>query len=42
VVVDTGRWTIDAAATGAERARIRAARGWRKVPTVQRHDPLPA
>jgi len=42
VVVDTGRWTVDAAATGAERARIRAARGWRKVPTVQRHDPLPA
>ena len=42
VVVDTQRWAVDAAATETERARIRAARGWRKVPTVQRHDPLPA
>ncbi|MGH8709157.1 MAG: hydantoinase B/oxoprolinase family protein [Burkholderiales bacterium] len=42
VVVDTRRWAIDAPATEAERSRIRAARGWRQVPTVQRHDPLPA
>jgi len=41
VVLDTQRWAVDAAATGIERARIRAARGWRTVPTVQRHDPLP-
>ncbi len=42
VIVDTGRWAIDVPATTAERSRIRAARGWRAVPTVQRHDPLPA
>ena len=42
VVVDTERWAIDAAASELERARIRAARGWREVPAVQRHDPVPA
>jgi N-methylhydantoinase B len=42
VIVDTKRWAVDAAATEAERARIRAARRWREVPKVQRHDPLPA
>ncbi len=39
VVVDTKRWAIDAVASELERARIRAARGWREVPAVQRHDP---
>lgn len=39
VVVDTQRWAIDAVASELERARIRAARGWREVPAVQRHDP---
>jgi len=32
---------IDAAATARARAEIRAARGWREVPAVQRDDPLP-
>ncbi len=41
VVVDTRAWTVDAAATEAQRAAIRAARGWLEVPKVQRHDPLP-
>ena len=41
VVVDTARWTVDAAATQARRAAIRAARGWTSVPKVQREDPIP-
>jgi N-methylhydantoinase B len=40
VVVDTGTWRIDAAATEKLRAEIRAARGWREVPKVQWHDPV--
>src|SRR6266850_1344836 len=32
---------IDAAATARARTEIRAARGWREVPAVQRDDPLP-
>ncbi len=42
VVVDTRRWVVDAAATTKQRAAIRAARGWREVPKVQWHDPLPS
>jgi N-methylhydantoinase B len=42
VVADTARWTIDEAATKRRREAMRAARGWREVPTVQWHDPLPA
>jgi N-methylhydantoinase B len=41
VVIDTVRWAVDAAATEKHRAQIRAARAWREVPKVQRHDPLP-
>jgi len=32
---------IDTRATAKKRAEIRAARGWREVPAVQREDPLP-
>jgi N-methylhydantoinase B len=32
---------LDLAATAKRRAEIRAARGWREVPKVQREDPLP-
>ena len=32
---------IDAKATAKRRAEMRAARGWREVPAVQREDPLP-
>jgi N-methylhydantoinase B len=39
VVVVDGQ--LDAAATARRRAEIRAARGWREVPTVQWEDPLP-
>jgi N-methylhydantoinase B len=39
VIVDTTRWTVDAAATAARREEIRRARGWEIVPKVQRHDP---
>jgi N-methylhydantoinase B len=42
VVVDTGRWSVDEAATRRRREAIRNARGWRAVPKVQWHDPLPA
>jgi N-methylhydantoinase B len=41
VVVDVARWAVDAAATQARRAALRAARGWRDVPKVQREDPPP-
>jgi N-methylhydantoinase B len=41
VVVDEGRWAVDAAATAALRAKIRDERGWREVPRVLRDDPLP-
>ena len=41
VVIDTRAWTVDAASTDARRRAIRAARGWREPPKVQRHDPLP-
>jgi N-methylhydantoinase B len=40
VVIDTARWTIDAAATRMRRDEIRVARGWNKLPEVQRHDPV--
>src|SRR5438105_6911811 len=39
VVVDGGK--VDSAASAKRRAEIRAARGWREVPKVQWHDPLP-
>ncbi|MEY4679898.1 MAG: hypothetical protein RLZZ276_1547 [Pseudomonadota bacterium] len=39
VVVDVATWSVDAAATARARASIRAARGWREVPAVQREDP---
>jgi N-methylhydantoinase B len=42
VVVDTQRWVVDEAATARRREEIRKARGWREVPKVQWHDPLPA
>jgi N-methylhydantoinase B len=41
VVIDVKRWAVDAAATRQRRAQIRARRGWREVPKVQRTDPLP-
>jgi N-methylhydantoinase B len=41
VVIDTKRWTVDAAATTKRRSEIRAARGWRETPRVQWHDPVP-
>jgi N-methylhydantoinase B len=41
VVIDSGAGTIDAAATERLRAELRARRGWREVPKVQRTDPLP-
>ena len=39
VVIRDGK--IDQAATARQRAEIRAARGWREVPKVQREEPLP-
>ena len=36
VVIDTDTWTVDRSATKAQRARMRAARGWREVPKVSR------
>jgi hypothetical protein len=39
VIVDTKAWRVDMAATRERRAQIRAARGWRDVPKVQRHEP---
>ncbi|HEX5612126.1 MAG TPA: hydantoinase B/oxoprolinase family protein, partial [Burkholderiales bacterium] len=41
VVIDVARWQVDAAATTRRRSEIRAARGWRETPKVQRDDPLP-
>jgi N-methylhydantoinase B len=41
VIVDTARWVVDQAATRRARAAIAERRGWRDVPKVQRHDPLP-
>jgi N-methylhydantoinase B len=41
VVIDTRRWSVDAAATRRRRAEIAERRGWRQPPRVQRHDPLP-
>ncbi len=40
VIVDTTRWTVDAAATAKRREEIRHARGWDVVPKVQWHDPI--
>jgi N-methylhydantoinase B len=40
VVIDTKMWGVDVAATSKLRTEIRAARGWREVPKVQRHDPI--
>jgi N-methylhydantoinase B len=42
VVVDTQRWVVDEPATKRRRDEIRKARGWREVPKVQRHDPMPS
>jgi N-methylhydantoinase B len=39
VIVDTARWTVDAAATAKRREEIRRARGWDVVPKVQWRDP---
>ena len=39
VIVDTARWTIDAAATAKRREEIKQARGWEVVPKVQWQDP---
>jgi N-methylhydantoinase B len=36
VVLDAATWTVDAAATTALRAELRARRGWREVPIVSR------
>jgi len=41
VVIDVARWHVDMAATVRRRSEIRAARGWRETPKVQREDPLP-
>jgi len=40
VVIDVKRWQVDAAATARRRTEIRAARGWRETPKVQREDPV--
>jgi len=40
VVIDSTHWTVDVAATGTHRARIRSERAWETVPKVQWHDPL--
>ena len=42
VVVDVKRWVVDEAATKRRREEIRATRGWREVPKVQWHDPIPS
>jgi len=42
VVIDTKAWRVDTAATAQRRSVIRARRGWRDVPKVQRHDPVAA
>jgi N-methylhydantoinase B len=42
VVVDIASWTVDATATAAARASLRARRGWRETPVVQWHDPVTA
>jgi len=42
VVIDTGNWTVDPAATEARRAAIAEARGWREAPKVLREEPSPA
>ena len=39
VLIASGK--VDTAASAKRRAEIRAARGWREVPAVQRDDPLP-
>jgi N-methylhydantoinase B len=39
VIVDTARWTVEAAPTAKRREEIRRARGWDVVPKVQWHDP---
>src|SRR5262249_12257706 len=36
VVIDAATWTVDEGATSSLRAELRAARGWREVPTVSR------
>ena len=41
VVVDTQRWAVEAAATAKRREEIRATRGWREVPKVQRGNLAP-
>jgi len=39
VIVDTGTWRVDEAATRKLRTEIAAARGWRETPKVQWHEP---
>jgi N-methylhydantoinase B len=41
VVVNTRRWVVEAAATTKRREEIRATRGWREVPKVQRGNSAP-
>jgi N-methylhydantoinase B len=41
VVIDLPSWKVDEAATQRRRDEIRKARGWKSVPKVQRHDPMP-
>jgi len=36
VVLQAGGWAVDAAATDARRAALRADRGWQEVPFVSR------
>jgi N-methylhydantoinase B len=40
VVIDAKAWAVDRAATERRRTDIRARRGWREVPKVQRVDPM--
>jgi len=40
VIIDVRTWAVNAAATQQRRAEIRARRGWREVPKVQRSDPV--
>jgi N-methylhydantoinase B len=40
VVIDRRKWVVNASATRERREGIRARRGWREVPKVQRNDPL--
>jgi N-methylhydantoinase B len=41
VLIDARTWAVNGPATQQRRAEIRARRGWREVPRVQRSDPAP-